>query len=219
MINCHVFQILKELAHLGAFNYFSTVSTKELGIKAGMSQQSASRWLRILESQNLIVKEKCGRNIRVKITPLGRAYLKKAHFDFTMIFGNPHTVELRGEVMKGLGEGKYYIMKEGYRRQIVEKLFFEPFPGTLNVRVFPNYRDVIKDVREGDFIPLEGFEEDGRKFGRVRAYFATLNGYPSSLIIPEMSQYRDVVEVISDVKLREKFALKDGSEVELKVYL
>jgi len=39
------------------------------------------------------------------------------------------------------------------------------------------------------------------------------------LIIPEMSHYRDVVEIISDVKLRDKFALKDGSEVELKVYI
>ncbi len=41
------------------------------------------------------------------------------------------TIEFEGEVVSGLFEGAYYISKEGYHRQIVEKLGFEPFPGTL----------------------------------------------------------------------------------------
>ncbi len=219
MNDCRIFMLLKELALMGSMNRYTMVHTYELGKRTGMSQQSASRWLSIMEEKGLIEKEKYGRNIRVKITPLGRVYLKKAHFDFTVIFGDSRKVELRGEVMKGLGEGRYYVMKEGYKRQIEEKLFFEPFPGTLNVRVYPNYRKRVKEIREGEFISLNGFEENGRKFGRVRAYFATLNGYPAALIIPEMSQYRDVVEIISDVKLRDRFNLKDGSEVELVIYL
>ncbi len=219
MNDCRVFMILKELALMGSMNRYTMIHTSELGKRVGMSQQSASRWISIMEKRGLIEKEKYGRNIRVKITSLGRVYLKKAHFDFTMIFGDSRRVELRGEVMKGLGEGRYYIMKEGYRKQIEEKLFFEPFPGTLNVRVYPNYRKRVKEIREGEFISLDGFEENGRKFGRVRAYFATLNSYPAALIVPEMSQYRDVVEIISDVKLRDKFDLKDGSEVLLVIYL
>ncbi len=121
--------------------------------------------------------------------------------------------------MSGLGEGRYYVMREGYRRQIREKLFFDPYPGTLNVKVYPTYRKKVAELREGDCVMLRGFTEGGKTFGRVKAFHATVNGYPGALIIPEMSHYRDVIEIIADVSLREKFGLRDGDEVEIRVYL
>ncbi|MEM1537956.1 MAG: DUF120 domain-containing protein [Candidatus Nezhaarchaeales archaeon] len=52
------------------------------------------------------------------------------------IFGEGREVlTLEGEVFTGLGEGAFYVTREGYRSQFIEKLDFDPFPGTLNLRI------------------------------------------------------------------------------------
>ena len=48
----------------------------------------------------------------------------------------PPSVTLEGTVFTGLGEGAYYIAKERLsQKQIVEKLGFEPYPGTLKLEI------------------------------------------------------------------------------------
>ncbi len=219
MNDAYAQRLLRELAMKGAIKGYVVVSTTDLGKRLGISQQSASRWLSELAEMGLIRKDRFGKNVKVKITPEGENILKRAWFEYLLIFGEPKVMTLKGTVMSGLGEGRYYVMREGYRRQIREKLFFDPYPGTLNVKVYPIHKKSIKELREEDCIILKGFSEGERTFGRVRAYHATLNGYPGALIIPEMSHYRDVIEMIADIGFREKFGIRDGDEVEIKVYL
>ncbi len=211
--------LLRELALRGAMDRYVIISTKDVGKRIGISQQSASRWLSELETEGLIRRERFGKNMKVKITPAGINILKRIYYEYSAIFGIPKIIKLKGTVISGLGEGRYYIMKEGYRSQIREKLMFDPYPGTLNIKVYPNYVDNARNLREANDIILKGFVENGRKFGDVRAFFATIEGYMGALIIPEMSHYKDIVEIIADVSLREKFRLKDGDEVEINVYL
>ena len=40
---------------------------------------------------------------------------------------------MRGKIASGLGQGQYFISREGYSRQFLQHLGFVPFPGTLNV--------------------------------------------------------------------------------------
>jgi hypothetical protein len=40
---------------------------------------------------------------------------------------------MRGKIASGLGQGQYFLTREGYSRQFLERLGFVPFPGTLNV--------------------------------------------------------------------------------------
>ncbi len=211
--------VLRRLGMHGALDNHVHISTSELGTELGMSQQTVSRWLNELAKKGWIDKVKRGRNIYVRISPLGAGILKRAYFEYITIFGTPEIYELRGMVISGIGEGSFYMSREGYKKQVIEKLGFNPFPGTLNVKLHTKYVDVIERIREREGVLLKGFEENGRKYGRVHAYFATLNDYLGALVIPEMSHYKDVVEIISDKSLRKLYSLSDGAEVKIMVFL
>ncbi len=70
---------------------------------------------------------------------------------------------MRGKILSGLGQAQYFLTREGYSRQFVEKLGFIPFPGTLNVLLnepFPVEHQAIK---------IEGFSEEGRTLASADA--------------------------------------------------
>ena len=45
------------------------------------------------------------------------------------------SIEFRRKIVSGMGEGAYYMSLKGYRNQFIEKLGYEPYPGTLNVKL------------------------------------------------------------------------------------
>jgi riboflavin kinase len=116
---------------------------------------------------------------------------------------------MRGKIASGQGKGQYFISREGYSRQFVEKLGFVPFPGTLNVRLeepFSAERQAIK---------IEGFAEEGKSFGECKCYRIKLNGIEAAVVRPERSCYlAELIEVIAPIKLR-ALGLEDGDPVEV----
>ena len=219
MIDPRHIYMLKEIALIGGKDKFVEILTSKIGEKIGISQQSASRWINDLSMMGLIQKKKSGRKILIKITRKGMDILRRESFDYRRIFESPEYIELTGEVITGLGEGRYYITRKGYYNQIKEKLFFEPYPGTLNVRVYPADLDRVDFLRNISGVCLKGFVSQGRTFGNVKAFLCTINGVEAALIMPERSHYTDVVEVIASENLRKKLSLKDGSTVDIVVYL
>ena len=218
MIKPQLLHALKHLALLGANRDFVEIHTSQLGKILGISQQSASRRLREMLNDGLVEERRFGKKIWVKITKKGMDLLKKEAIDYRRIFEVAEGIELTGEVISGLGEGKYYIMKEGYFNQIKEKLFFEPYPGTLNIRVYAKDIDKVELLKNLPGICIKGFVSEGRTFGNVKAFLCMINGKDAALIIPERSHYKDVVEIIADKNLREELKLKDGSIVDIVVF-
>ena len=218
MINPSLIQTLKTLALLGAHRDFVEIRTKKLGEMMGISQQSASRRLKELREGGFVEDKTYGKILWVRITKKGMDVLKREMIDYGKIFDITDKVELTGEVISGLGEGKYYISKDGYREQIKEKLFFDPYPGTLNVRVYAKDIRKVEILKSLPGICLRGFVSEGRTFGNVKAFFCTINGVDAALIIPERSHYRDIVEIIADKNLREELGLEDGSIVNVVVF-
>ena len=46
-----------------------------------------------------------------------------------------------------MGEGSYYMSLKGYKKQFKEKLGYEPFPGTLNLKLEDKiYMDKKKEM-------------------------------------------------------------------------
>ncbi len=218
MINPSLIYALKVLALEGAHRDFVEIRTKRLGELLSISQQSASRWLREMVDAELIEERRFGRNLWVKITKKGMDVLKREMIDYGKIFDVSDKFEITGEVVSGLGEGKYYISKKGYREQIKEKLFFDPYPGTLNVKVYAKDIKKVELLRGLPGICLRGFVSEGRTFGNVKAFFCTINGRDAALIMPERSHYNEVVEIIADKNLREELNLEDGSIVDVIVF-
>jgi riboflavin kinase len=218
MIDPKIVSALKQLALYGGNKEFVEISTAKLGKDLGISQQSASRRVRLLEDKGFIEIKRFGRKIWVKITKNGMDLLKREALDYRRIFEVAEKIEITGEVISGLGEGKYYIMKEGYFNQIKEKLFFEPYPGTLNIKVYARDIEKVEMLQELPGILIKGFISEGRTFGNVKAFLCTINGKDAALIIPERSHYRDVVEIISNKRLRKELDLEDGAIVDIVIF-
>ena len=125
---------------------------------------------------------------------------------------------LRGKVTTGKGEARGFTQIPWVRQQLIGKLGFEPYPGTLNVRIEETDGIVAwMALRARPGIDIE--PEDG--FCAARCYPVDVEGQiRAAIILPLVAGYSaDVVEVVGPVSLRDALGLSDGSAVTLAVCL
>ncbi len=218
----HLYMLLK-LAEIGAYKRVAKVSTEYLAKKLSISQQTASRYLIELERKGWIQRNITPDGSLIKIEEQGTRELQKLYSSLKFLIEKtyPPSVTLEGTVFTGLGEGAYYISKEHYRKQIAEKLGFEPYPGTLNLKLSADYD--IKTRMELDAYPaveITGFQNTDRTFGLVKCYPAMVGGKVKGALITALRSHYDtsVLEIIAPVCLRKQLNLKDGNKVKVEVY-
>ncbi|ASJ10777.1 riboflavin kinase [Thermococcus sp. P6] len=205
-------QALILLARRGATGRMVRVTLRELAGELGMSPQSVLRLLDEMESEGLVERDVIGRKTYVGISPEGLTFLEKL---CDAISETLYDGLVLGEVVSGMGEGAYYVKQ--YAPLIKEYLGFEPYPGTLNVKVlFPKtIFDALCQVRP---VILPGFTRNGRTFGDVKAYRVRVEGVEGAIVIPSRTVHPPkIAEVIAPECLRERLGLKDGSRVRIQV--
>ena len=215
---------LYKLAELGACSRTVKVSTEYLAEKMGVSQQTASRHLIHLDksgwTNRMITPEGC----LIKITDSGAAQLKKLYSGLRLIIEAPYppSVTLEGVLFTGLGEGAYYVTRDGYRRQFIEKLGFDPYPGTLNLKLTSEYdMKTRSELETYPGIELESFKDESRTFGSVMCYPAIINNRVKGALVCALRSHYDssVMEIIAASFLRGKLKLKDGNKVKVEVLI
>ena len=219
-----LFFTLYKLAELGASSRTIKVSTEYLAEKIGASQQTASRHLIKLENMEWIKRTITPEGCLTKITRQGVIELKKLYSELRLIFESvyPPSIALEGVLFSGLGEGAYYVTKEGYRKQFIEKLGFDPYPGTLNIKLTTDYD--LKSLSELETYPaieLEGFYDESRTFGSVKCYPALINNKVKGAVIHALRSHygASVLEIISSSFLRNSLKLKDGNKVKVDIMI
>jgi riboflavin kinase len=216
-------QTLLKLAEMGAHRRTAKISTEYLAEKMDISQQTASRHLIELERERWIKRTITPDGSLIKIEDFGMKEIKKLYTQlrFLVEVTYPPSVTLEGTVFTGLGEGAYYISKEFYRKQFIEKLGFDPYPGTLNLKLTTEYD--LKTRAELETYPaieIEGFRNENRTFGVVKCYPATIDNKVRGALIFALRSHYDVsvLEVIAPLCLRKKLNLKDGHKVKVEVF-
>ncbi|MEM0203647.1 MAG: winged helix-turn-helix domain-containing protein/riboflavin kinase [Archaeoglobaceae archaeon] len=213
-------EALKALALMNATREVVKISCKEFAKKIEQSVQTASRRLKELEENGLIERTITKDGQFIVITEKGRNLLHAEYLDYKKIFEGAETLKFRGIVFSGLGEGRYYVSLEGYRKQFREKLGIDPFPGTLNLRIPKEEMGIKKRLDAEEGIKIEGFTAENRSFGEVKAFKCKVNGLSAFIVMPKRTHHlSDVVEIIADKKLRDELNLKDGDIVEVEVIL
>ena len=122
--------------------------------------------------------------------------------------------KIQGTITSGLGEGKLFLSMGQYNAQIVKKLGFAPFEGTLNIKV--NGQEKHEYFKSGNIIIIDGFKTENRNFGKVYCILSEINGIKGAAINPEKTAHKDIVEFIAPISLRKELKLKDGDKVTVK---
>ncbi len=218
----HLYMLLK-LSEMGAYRRTAKISTEYLATKLGISQQTASRHLIELERQGWIQRKITPQGSLIKLEDKGTNELQKLYSNLKFLIEKayPPSVTLEGTVFTGLGEGAYYTSKENYRRQFSEKLGFDPYPGTLNLKLTSDYDVKTRlELEAYPAIEVTGFKNEDRTFGLVKCYPAIIENKVKGALITAMRSHYDVsvLEIIAPVCLRKQLNLKDGNKVKIEVY-
>ena len=213
---------LYTLMRIGAGAQGIKISTTQLAKKIHISQQSVSRHLRILEGLSMIKREigKDGSFIQIEVKGIEVLNSVYHHLRRNLNQVIEEKFVFRGIVFSGFLEGRYYVSQEGYRKQIREKLGFEPYPGTLNIRL-QTKKDLERrtQLERLPAIEINNFKTEDRAFGGGKCYPVLINDeVEGALIIPERTGYdRTVMEIIAPLNLRKRLELKDGDIVRVSL--
>ena len=215
---------MKFLALQGGTRHPIHVSSINLSKNLGVSQQSASRYLIELVEKGYLERRLAQSGQVVTVLNKGIAILRKEFSEYSLIFGTQKEIEMKGILETGLGEGGYYISKKGYMKQFQKKLSWKPYEGTFNLRLNDDEVPKIEAMKAAEGILIEGFEQEGRTFGKAWVFKCSLkNGKEivkeCAIISPKRTHYRRVVEVISPIFLRGKLKAADGDMFTIKVDL
>lgn len=210
---------LKHIALMGGVHDYIAISSRELGNVLEISQQSASKKILELLGEGLIERDLGARRQRIKLTDKGFDLLRKEYSDYQRIFEMKDHLVILGSVTSGLGEGQYYVNQEAYTEQFQKKLWFKPYEGTLNLRIDQHELSKLDILRKSEGIVIKGFEKEGRTFGDVKCFLATIRNMECAVVLPVRSHHTDILEVICKYHLRRSLGLKDGDQVELIVSL
>ncbi|MBV9176405.1 MAG: CTP-dependent riboflavin kinase [Nitrososphaeraceae archaeon] len=220
----HIFT-MTDLLRRGAQYNFIELTTSNLGKNIKKSQQAASRHLLDLENAGYIERLRKGQKFRIKITNRGYSEIQSLFSTLkSAIEVTPFIIDFEGTVVSGMGEGAYYMALEGYRKQFKEKLGFEPYPGTLNVKlvdqVFMNAR---RDIGKYPSVFIDGFSDDTRTYGWVKCYKAEINKAAvnnAAVLVLERTHYDDsMLELIAPVSLKESIGIHNGDKISVKVHI
>ncbi|MEW6528328.1 MAG: DUF120 domain-containing protein [Candidatus Micrarchaeota archaeon] len=122
-----------------------------------------------------------------------------------------------GTIVSGFGEGKYYMAFSEYKKQIKEKLGFNPYEGTLNIRLLPE--ETTKKtyyLKNSEPIIIKGFKRGKRTFGDLFTYPCTINKIKCALVIPLRTRHPfEIIEIISTVNLKNKLMKKDKDKIKI----
>ncbi len=119
---------------------------------------------------------------------------------------------IKGVLVSGKEEGAFFTGLDWVKEQCLEKLGFEPYAGTLNLK-----------VTEGDFSQVKALAiEKGVRLVPPTAEFCEAmclrirmgDDIEGAVILPIVgSYYEDIVEIIAPIKVKDRLKLKEGDEV------
>jgi phosphoglycolate phosphatase-like HAD superfamily hydrolase len=119
-----------------------------------------------------------------------------------------HHIKVKGELYSGLFKGEYFTQLDWVKREMIEKVGFEPFPGTVNLRVSME-----------DFAFFMGIKDEGEilippspQFCEAKLLKVNMNGINAAAIFPEKKvwSYVDTLEIMAPVFVRKTLGVRDG---------
>ena len=128
---------------------------------------------------------------------------------------NKKKININGVIVRGLGEGTFFMSMMHYKKEIKRKLGFDAYPGTLNLRVSKKQLDLL---RKNILIKINGFNSGNKTFGGADCYKARVKGVNGSIIVPYLTRHnKNIIEFIAPVHIKTELKLKDGDKIQVEL--
>ncbi|HBE44693.1 MAG TPA: hypothetical protein DDW17_04365 [Deltaproteobacteria bacterium] len=117
-------------------------------------------------------------------------------------------IKVRGELFSGLVKGSEFTQLDWVKRQMIEKVGFEPFPGTINLRISAEdfvFFMAIKDSGETLIPPSPQFCD-------AKLLKVSINGIDAAAVFPdkEVWAYSNTLEIMAPVFVRKTLEVREG---------
>ncbi|MHA2072203.1 MAG: DUF120 domain-containing protein [Candidatus Thorarchaeota archaeon] len=219
MIAPDVWFTLYVLAQEGAVHKRAVLTTRKLGDLLGVSQQTASRRVTYCAEEGYVSRVHTANGMLIQLSKKGVKELKGVMTGLELaLVPREEEIVIAGRVVHGLGEGAYYV--DAYSPRFHESLGFEPYSGTLNVKIVDDdSRSAINRMKQTPPLIVPGFTHEGRSFGDVVCYRVRVNQkVDGAVVIAQRTHHgQEILEIISEANLRSKLKLKDNDLVTLTI--
>ncbi|MHA1803856.1 MAG: DUF120 domain-containing protein [Promethearchaeota archaeon] len=217
--NYHNWFTLYHLCQLLGNRRTIEITSKELGRLMKISQQTASRRINDLVDLNWIKRKKIGKIQKIVITEKGANLMLSTYKNLRKLL---ESIFIVGEVTEGMKEGGYYVAIKGYYDQFVEKLGFKPYKGTLNLKLNDMDKEILSEkMKTINPVVIEGFKDQSREYGPVLCYDVIISPFhdrkdevkAAILDIERTHHEKNIIEILAEPYLRDRFKLKNGDKV------
>ncbi len=212
--------ILLKLAELGALKHPIFTSTTMLSKDFNYSQQTVSRLLQKLHLKGYIERRMGYRGEYINISKTGQEELRNMYAILESVFTKTVSpLTIRGKLFTGFAEGAYYITKDGYLKQFINKLGFKPFPGTFNLKLTtPTDLAARRELENMPGIIIQEFSNGKRTYGTIKCLPVLINDKleGAALFIQRTHYNSSVLEIIAPVYLRDTLKVKDDDQITIK---
>ncbi len=208
--------VLVRIAQLqGSQSAEASLNTSELGDFLGVSQQTASRYLQLLEEKGWLARARSGRGFSVKLTDEGVDALRQINISISSFLQSGKNRAYSGEVVSGIGEGAYYVGE--YSSRINGLTGYVPYPGTFNLRV----EGGRPDFRGDKTVAVEEFTSGERTFGKIWLTPVTLKikgkNIECHILLPDRTHHKQDIELICGKNIRKTYNVTDGDTAEIRL--
>ena len=131
----------------------------------------------------------------------------------------PNGSRIRGQVVSGEGRGRHFTRLDWARRQFVDKLEIDPYPGTVNLIVEDAESRAVWDrLKDQPGVRIDN-PNRGPQDCNGRCYRVSIEGQvDGAIVLPEVVGYAaDQVEIIAAMGIRDALDINDGDSLVLEI--
>lgn len=213
--------LLLELAKQGCARAPISIDKVLIASNLEISAWTLNKWLREAAKLGYIEMVSSRRGKRCLLTEKANIELGLILTTLELSMKGVERLVLTGTVFKGIGEGAFYTSLAEYREHFRTFLGFDPYPGTLNVRLDPESAARRRILEGYNGYRISPIVRGDVEYCGARLFKAVINGrLEGGVVIPDKTSYGpDVLEVIAKVFIRDALGIKDGDQVSIEVLL
>jgi len=199
------------------------ISSVEFGKVLKTSQQTASRRINDLEKLGWIKRKLEGKAQKIVVTKLGADIMLRMYQNLKEILDD---IVIIGYVQSGIGEGGYYVSIKGYYDQFQNKLGYNPYKGTLNLKLNDANNALLNEkLKNNKPITIEGFEDQQRQYGPVDCYECLIyrpdkmdSKQKAAILKIERTHHKgNIIEILAEDYLRDLLHLVDDDKIVIEI--